>query len=265
MDQWGTFVTGLLGFALFAAVLVALVVRRWRVAGYLAIAGYIMFWPIHLWFWQFELIRRAPLPHWYFWSAVQGVLLGIVPLVWFCFRRFRPVMTALFLAFALSQLLQFFSYMYWSYGTTNNFSIRLSHLDSFYFALGTLTTAGTGNVSATSEITRGLQTLQMGFDLVLFGFVVTLILARYSTLLNRSQMPSGDIAVAKPTPAPDGSGQSLPVGEPTDRRSNQSASVSPSDAHGGQMHDECPCEAPTPHAAQRDGDDHGQDDRQPLK
>ncbi len=62
MDQWGTLVTGLLGFALFAAVPVALVVRRWRVAGYLIIAGYIMLWPIHLWFWQFELTDRAPLP-----------------------------------------------------------------------------------------------------------------------------------------------------------------------------------------------------------
>jgi hypothetical protein len=265
MDQWGTVVTGLLGFALFAAVLVALVVRRWRVAGYLAIAWYIMFWPINLWFWQFELTGRASLPHWYFGSAVLGVLLGIVPLIWLCFRRFRPVVAALFLAFTLSQVLQFFSYMYWSYGTATNFSVRLSHLDSFYFALGTMTTAGTGDVSAISEIARGLQTLQMGFDLVLFGFVVTLILARYSTLLNRPERPPGDNTVAKLTPAPDSSGQSQPGGESTDLRSNQSATVSPPAAHDGQTHEESLYEPPTPHAAQGDSDDHSQDEHQPPK
>ncbi|MBO0808091.1 MAG: two pore domain potassium channel family protein [Actinobacteria bacterium] len=68
-------------------------------------------------------------------------------------------------------------------GTTRNFTIRLSHLDSFYFALGTLSTAGTGNISAISETTRRLQAAQMGVDLILIGFVVTLFLARYSALV----------------------------------------------------------------------------------
>jgi hypothetical protein len=186
VDQWGILVASLSGFAFFVAAIIALVMRRRRLAGYLAATAYILFFPIHLWFWQFHLTHRGPLPRWYFWSAVQQIVLGgIVPMIWFCFRRrFRPVVTTLFLIYVFSLLLQLFSYMYWAYGTTRNFTIRLSHLDSFYFALGTLSTAGTGNVSAISETTRGLQTLQMGLDLVLIGFVVALILARYAGLVS---------------------------------------------------------------------------------
>ena len=54
-------------------------------------------------------------------------------------------------------------------------------------ALGTLTAAGTGNISAISETARGIQSLQMVLDLVIIGFVAALILARYSNLLSRPQ------------------------------------------------------------------------------
>ena len=118
------------------------------------------------------------------------------------FHRFRPGLTALLLAYILSLLLQFFSYAYWSYGTTRNFSASLSHLDSFYFALGTLTTAGTGNIAATSETARGLQTLQMGLDVVIVGFALALVLARYANLLPRFWPEARpDHAVAKPEKA----------------------------------------------------------------
>jgi hypothetical protein len=143
IDRWGTLVAGASGFAFLLAAIVSLVIRKWRVAGYLAATAYVLYYPIHLWFWQFELIQRTPLPHWYFWSAVQQIVLGGIYLIWFSFRRrFRPVMTALFLLYMLSLLLQLFSYMYWTYGTTRNFTIRMTHLDSFYFALGTLTHRG---------------------------------------------------------------------------------------------------------------------------
>jgi hypothetical protein len=65
------------------------------------------------------------------------------------------------------------------------FQRPLSHLDAFYFALGTLTT-GTGNISAISETSRRIQTTQMVIDLVFIGFIVALVMARYSTLLDRS-------------------------------------------------------------------------------
>lgn len=208
-DQWGIAMARTLGAAFVIAAIVSLVMRKRRPAGYLSATGYILLWPINLWFWQFSLTDRAdrhPVPHWYIWNAVyQIVLTGIVPLIVLCFRRFRPVITALFLAYMLSLVLQIFSYMYWAYGTTRNFNIRLSHLDSFYFALGTMTTAGTGNISAISETSRRLQTLQMGLDLVLIGFVVALVLARYSALLSRPQAgsPSDSTPTAKSTPVAD--------------------------------------------------------------
>jgi hypothetical protein len=162
--------------------------------------GYALFFPIHLWFWQFLLTPRAPLPGRYIPNAIfQVVFSGIAPLIWFCFRcPFGPWLTAGFLAYVVSLLLQYFSYIYWSYGSTTNFTIPLSHLDSFYFALGTLSTAGSGNISAISALSRGLQSWQMGLDLVLIGFVAALILARYATLFDRPRTTeSGDDAQTK--------------------------------------------------------------------
>jgi bacteriorhodopsin len=69
------------------------------------------------------------------------------------------------------------------YGTTSNFSVQLSHLDAIYFSVGTLTTAGTGNIVATSEIARGIQTIQMILDLILVVFAVTLVLSALSSRL----------------------------------------------------------------------------------
>ena len=174
--------------------------KKWRLARYLGAIGYILLFPIHLWFWQFLLTPRAPIPGWYLADAIQQIVVGgIAPLIWFCFRRpFRPWLTAFLLAYVVSLLLQLFSYMYWSYGSARNFSVPLSHLASFYFALGTLTTAGTGNVSAISPLSRGLQTWQMGIDLVLIAFVVALILARYASLFGRSRTTEpGDLDPAK--------------------------------------------------------------------
>jgi len=186
-DEWGTFVTGVSGWVLVITTVMLLVMRNRRSVGYVAAAAYVVLVPIHLWFWQFELVSPQGLPRWYFWSAVIQIVVGILNLIWFSFVRFRPVIAALILMYLFSLILQLFSYMYWSYGTIKDFSVTLSHLDSFYFALGTLTTAGTGNVSAISETARRLQTLQMGIDFILVGFVVFLILTRYSTLFDRRQ------------------------------------------------------------------------------
>jgi hypothetical protein len=121
------------------------------------------------------------------------VIFGFVPLVWQVRKRqFRPWLTALVLAYFLALLLEIFTDLYWSYGTSKNFTIPLSHLDAFYFTLGTLTT-GTGNISAISETSRGIQTAQMGFDFLLIGFILALLITRYSTLFDRPRrgLPPG--------------------------------------------------------------------------
>jgi hypothetical protein len=76
--------------------------------------------------------------------------------------------------YAVSQVLQYFSYLCWSVGSALNFNQPLTHLDSLYFALGTLTTAGTGNLVATSEAARRLQTVQMALDFVLLVVAIGL-------------------------------------------------------------------------------------------
>jgi hypothetical protein len=107
------------------------------------------------------------------------------------------VVTGLVLAYGFAVLLETFTLVYWSHGTSRDFSIPLSHFDAFYFALGTLAT-GTGNVSAISEASRRIQTTQMVIDLVFIGFIVALLLARYSTLFDRThRVPTGKSLVTK--------------------------------------------------------------------
>jgi Ion channel len=121
------------------------------------------------------------------------------------------VLTALFLAYLFSLILQLFSYIYWTYGTTKNFSVHLTHFDSFYFALGTLTTVGSGTITANSETARQIQAVQMGLDLLLIGFAVTITLARYTNLLSRPRpdfpwFRRSETAPRQPTrPVPTGS------------------------------------------------------------
>ena len=198
IDEWGNAVTLAVCFVCLIGAIVMYAKHKRRIAAYLALVAYLLFLPVRLWFFQFELTVRGSIGVAYISEVVvvQLILGGIVPLVVSCFYRFRPILTGLLLAYVLSLLLQFFSYAYWTYGTKQNFTISLSHLDSFYFALGTLTTAGTGTISAISETSRGYQTLQMALDLALVGFVVVVIMARYVSLLSsRTQVTApGEMA-----------------------------------------------------------------------
>lgn len=90
------------------------------------------------------------------------------------------------LLFSSSVLTATFSTLYWNYGTTGNFTEPLTRLDAVYFTVGTLTTAGTGNVSAISQIARGLQTLQMVLDIGFILFAVSLVVAEFSLRMQRT-------------------------------------------------------------------------------
>jgi hypothetical protein len=82
------------------------------------------------------------------------------------------------LIYSLSALTFEFSALYWGYGETPNFSASLTRLDAVYFSVGTLTTAGTGNISAASELARGLQTAQMVLDFALVVFAIAIVTPR---------------------------------------------------------------------------------------
>ncbi|HEX3488938.1 MAG TPA: ion channel [Streptosporangiaceae bacterium] len=82
------------------------------------------------------------------------------------------------LVFYLLTFVSMFSLIYWTYGTSHNFSTQLTHLDAIYFTIGTLSTAGTGDIVPVSELARGLQTLQMLLDLGFLLVAVTLVVGR---------------------------------------------------------------------------------------
>ena len=116
------------------------------------------------------------------------------------FYEFKPLITASFVVNLISVFLLIFSEIYWSYGTAKNFGINLSHLDAFYFALGTFTTAGTGNISATSEQARGIQTLQMGLGFLIIGIVFTLGVTRYYDYLKSPKNVKPHVESTSDTP-----------------------------------------------------------------
>jgi hypothetical protein len=79
-----------------------------------------------------------------------------------------------------------FANTYWSIGTTANFNVALTRFDGVYFALGTLTGGGTGDIVTTSEASRAIQALQMVCDVVLVLFVVGVVIGRVSDALGAS-------------------------------------------------------------------------------
>jgi hypothetical protein len=81
-------------------------------------------------------------------------------------------------AAAFDNVLLLFSVLYWQYGSKLNFNIKLSRFDAIYFTLGTLSTAGTGNIVAISETARVIQALQMGVDIGLMVLLVGILVSR---------------------------------------------------------------------------------------
>jgi len=71
-----------------------------------------------------------------------------------------------------------FALIYWNIGTPRNFGHSLSHLDSAYFMLGILTTAGTGSIAPQSESARLVVTLQYVVDLGFMALVLGVFASR---------------------------------------------------------------------------------------
>ena len=141
--------------------------------------------PVSLWIAQFELYQRSSTGVLY---TLNAILLTAVAIGWVIYEATRQrfvLPLAIFAAiFSLSQLLQYFAYLYWSIGNKTNFNQPLSHLDALYFAVGTFTTAGTGKLVATSDSAVRLQLIQMGLDFTLIAIAVTLLFMRFSMHLS---------------------------------------------------------------------------------
>jgi cadmium resistance protein CadD (predicted permease) len=104
--------------------------------------------------------------------------------------------TAAYFVLTVWLLVTLFSNLYWGYWTSRNFSQPLTHLDALYFTVGTLTTAGTGNISAVSQLGRGIQLLQMALDLIVFVFAIAMLVARWSQIRSHERVQQLPVARA---------------------------------------------------------------------
>ena len=154
--------------------------RKWEVALILGLAGSMpLYWA------DFFDAQRSQ-----FKNGSQGVMVDVAIVasaigLLILARYALSILLAILYSFAA--LVGVFSQLYWGYGTSSNFSTQLTRLDAIYFAIGTLTTAGTGNINATSEFARGLQTIQMMLDLALIVFAVALVMPRLIEFVQRHQ------------------------------------------------------------------------------
>lgn len=61
------------------------------------------------------------------------------------------------------------------------FNEPLTHIDALYVAVGTLSTAGSGSVSAASQTARGFQTVEMIVGMVTVLFAVGAFVSRFAS------------------------------------------------------------------------------------
>jgi voltage-gated potassium channel len=75
------------------------------------------------------------------------------------------------------------------------FSEPLSRTDGLYFTVTTFSTVGFGDITATTELTRGLVTIQMLVGLLVVGVVakVVLVAVRVAQERNTAADPTGDL------------------------------------------------------------------------
>ena len=115
--------------------------------------------------------------------AVDAFFLACLVVLLVLLARFDRTAVGLILLLlaTFSAVVAIFSRIYWGYGGPSNFTRPLTHLDSVYFALGTLSTAGSGTLAATSESARAIQTVQMAIDVPLTLIAVAAVIARFAT------------------------------------------------------------------------------------
>lgn len=152
---------------------------------------FLLFVQVLLWYSFFGGHRGGgrPLHGWWLVPLVLALLLGQLAGVFLLFhlaggfeRATRSLLRAVLLLILLISFVTwvFASLYYFLIGMAGNFNVPLSHVDAVFVALGTLSTAGTGGITAHSEVARGLLTVQMFVDFSLLAAAVAWVVASAS-------------------------------------------------------------------------------------
>ena len=118
------------------------------------------------------------------------------------FPRIRAVET---LVVGIPLLLVVFASVYYLIGRAqvDSFSEAMSKTDAMYFTVTVFSTVGFGDITATSELARTLVTIQMLFNLIVFGLVAKLIFGAVEMGLQRLSAGAVKPAGAEPPPTAD--------------------------------------------------------------
>jgi hypothetical protein len=132
------------------------------------------------------------------WAVGIIALFYLALMIWAVLGRRSLSMVIQMVVLGTVWLFLIFTTIYWNIGTAKNFGHPLSHLDSAYFFLGILSTAGTGAINPVSEQAQLVVSLQYVADIVFVGLVLALFIVRVTEW--RRSLPTGGPAVVKPEP-----------------------------------------------------------------
>lgn len=118
--------------------------------------------------------------------SVVGVVGGAALLVWLAVRQLRVLaagertdgparLDGLILLVVVVVPLFAVCYLALEKADSDQFASLSTKTDALYFSLSTLATVGFGDVHASGQLARGLVTLQIAFDLVFVGALVSVV------------------------------------------------------------------------------------------
>ena len=135
--------------------------------------------------------------------SVVGVVGGAALLVWLAVRQLRLLaageradlparLDGLILLVVVVVPLFAAGYLALESADADQFASLSTKTDALYFSLSTLATVGFGDVHATGQLARGLVTLQIAFDLVFVGALVSVVTGEIRERSARRSSPPPD-------------------------------------------------------------------------